>query len=92
MLEKLHIVKMGNVFLKNILIAQQLYHDIILKGMNEMQHLIALRMQIHDVLIVLDNMLVNCDIDQAKQNAFSQNGEYLSTSYFNNYSDLLCNA
>ncbi|CAJ0834508.1 3534_t:CDS:1 [Entrophospora sp. SA101] len=30
-----------------------------------------------------------CDIDQAKQIAFSRNGECLSTSYFNNYSNLL---
>ena len=30
-----------------------------------------------------------CDIDQAKQIAFSRNGECLSTSCFNNYSDLL---
>ena len=30
-----------------------------------------------------------CDINQAKQIAFSRNGECLSTSYFNNYSDLL---
>jgi hypothetical protein len=58
MLEKLHIVEMGNVFLKDILISQQLYCGVVLKGMNGMQHLIALRMQIHGVLIVLDGMLV----------------------------------
>ena len=58
MLEKLHIVEMGNVFLKNILISQQLYCGVVLKGMNGMQHLIALRMQIHGVLVVLDDMLV----------------------------------
>ncbi|CAB4413597.1 unnamed protein product [Rhizophagus irregularis] len=58
MLEKLHIVEMGNIFLKNTLISQQLYCGIVLKGINGMQHLIALKMQIHGVPIVLDDMLV----------------------------------